>query len=108
MLGGENNSKSILIVEDEAITALNLKLDLEDLGNLSINFSFENDLENKISFNLEKTYDECLFNYFDNGFGIKEVISESSSRTIFVNQLIKQIEGTVQSHETFISIRFKL
>ena len=28
----DNNSKSILIVEDEAITALNLKLDLEDLG----------------------------------------------------------------------------
>ncbi len=29
---GEIKSKSILIVEDEAITALNLKLDLEDLG----------------------------------------------------------------------------
>lgn len=28
----ENTSKSILIVEDEAITALNLKYDLEDLG----------------------------------------------------------------------------
>ena len=28
----EKNSKTILIVEDEAITALNLKLDLEDLG----------------------------------------------------------------------------
>ena len=33
----ENNSKSILIVEDESIIALNLKMDLEDLGYTVIN-----------------------------------------------------------------------
>lgn len=33
----ENNKKSILIVEDESIIALNLKMDLEDLGYEVIN-----------------------------------------------------------------------
>lgn len=81
---------------------------INEMINLSINFSFEESTQNQISFNLEKNEDKCLLTYSDNGSGIKETISESSRRTVLFEQLIKQIDGTLESSDSnsIISIEF--
>ncbi len=84
-----------------------LMLLLNEMINLSVNFSFKEDSEPRISFNLEKTGEECLLTYSDNGSGIKEIISESSLRTTLFEQLVKQIDGSSQPSDTNSTILIK-
>lgn len=81
---------------------------INEMINLSLTFSFNGNLENKINFGLEKIGEECLLTYSDNGSGIKQIISESDLRTILFEQLIKQIDGNLQSSDdnSVISIKF--
>ena len=81
---------------------------LNEMINFSIDFSLNDNLEKKISFNLEKTGEECLLTYSDNGSGIKDTISESNSRNLLFEQLIKQIDGTLESSDenSIVSIKF--
>ncbi len=81
---------------------------INEMVSLSINFSLDGDMENNISFNLEKIGEECLLVYSDSGSGIRQTICESNSRTFLVEQLIKQIGGTLQSSDgnSIISIKF--
>ena len=81
---------------------------INEMINLSVNFSFEEGAQSEISLNLEKTGKKCLLTYSDNGSGIKETISESSRRTVLFEQLIKQIDGTLESSDSnsIISIEF--
>lgn len=81
---------------------------INEMINLTINFSFKGNPDKKISFNIEKNGDECLLTYSDNGSGIKETISESNLRTALFEQLIKQIDGTLESvgEDSVISIKF--
>lgn len=76
-----------------------------EIVNLSI-ASFKDDLDHEISFHIEKIGDECLFTYLD-GSDIKLTMSQSDSRNILIEQLIKQIGGTLQSDDdSIISIKF--
>lgn len=80
---------------------------VNEMINLSIDFSFKDDSEKKISFKVEKNGEECLLTYSDNGSGIKEIISESDMRTLLFEQSVKQINGTVESDSnSTISIKF--
>ena len=80
---------------------------INELINFSINFSFKDNNEHKITFNLEKKGDGCLLTYSDNGSGIKEKVSESNNRTILLEQSIKQIDGTLDySNNNIITINF--
>lgn len=83
---------------------------INELVNQSFAFSFEDDSQNRISFRLEKIEDECLLTYSDNGSGIKDVISESDIRGLLFDQLLKQIDATLESSDdnSTISIKFKL
>lgn len=85
-----------------------LMLLVNEMLSLSLDFSFNDELEKKISFNLEKIGEKCLLTYSDNGSGIKETISESSRRTVLFEQLIKQIDGSLESSDSnsIISIEF--
>lgn len=81
---------------------------INEMINISIDFSFDMTSDNKISFNLEKHGDECLLTYSDTGSGIKEKVSESDLRTVLFEQMIKQIDGTLESSDdnSTISIKF--
>ena len=83
-----------------------LMLLVNEMVSLSLDFSFNEDLEKKISFNLEKI--EGLLTYSDNGSGIKEIISGSDIRAVLFEQLIKQIDGTLESSDSdsVISVKF--
>lgn len=83
---------------------------LNEMINQSIAFSFEGDSQNMISFNLERVEEECLLTYSDNGLGIKEEISGSSIRGVLFEQLLKQIDGTLESSQdnSTILIRFPI
>lgn len=84
-----------------------LMLLVNEMVSLSLDFSFNDDLEKKISFNLEKIGEEGLLTYSDNGSGIKEIISGSDIRAVLFEQLIKQIDGTLESFDSDpISIKF--
>ena len=85
-----------------------LMLLVNEMVSLSLDFSFNEDLEKKISFNLEKIGEEGLLTYSDNGSGIKEIISESDIRAVLFEQLIKQIDGTLESSDSdsVISVKF--
>lgn len=80
---------------------------INEMVNLSIAFSFGDDSQNRISFSLEKIDEECLLSYSDNGSGIKQAISESDVRNLLFDQLIKQIDGTLESSDdSVMSIKF--
>ena len=80
---------------------------LNEMINLSIKYSFKEEAEKVITFNLEKSNDECLLTYTDNGSGIKETISESDMKTMLFEQLVKQIDGNVESgNDSKICIKF--
>ena len=85
-----------------------LMLLVNEMVSLSLDFSFNDDLEKKISFNLEKIGEEGLLTYSDNGSGIKEIISGSDIRAVLFEQLIKQIDGTLESSDSdsVISVKF--
>ena len=85
-----------------------LMLLVNEMVSLSLDFSFNEDLEKKISFNLEKIGEEGLLTYSDNGSGIKEIISESDIRAVLFEQLIKQVDGTLESSDSdsVISVKF--
>ena len=85
-----------------------LVLLVNEMVSLSLDFSFNEDLEKKISFNLEKIGEEGLLTYSDNGSGIKEIISGSDIRAVLFEQLIKQIDGTLESSDSdsVISVKF--
>ena len=85
-----------------------LMLLVNEMVSLSLDFSFNEDLEKKISFNLEKIGEEGLLTYSDNGSGIKEIISGSDIRAVLFEQLIKQIDGTLESSDSdsVISVKF--
>ncbi len=85
-----------------------LMLLVNEMLSLSLDFSFNDELEKKISFNLEKIGEEGLLTYSDNGSGIKEIISGSEIRAVLFEQLIKQIDGTLESSDSdsIISIKF--
>ncbi|WP_405264397.1 histidine kinase dimerization/phosphoacceptor domain -containing protein [Methanobrevibacter sp.] len=85
-----------------------LMLLVNEMLSLSLDFSFNDELEKKISFNLEKIGEEGLLTYSDNGSGIKEIISGSEMRAVLFEQLIKQIDGTLESSDSdsIISIKF--
>ncbi len=81
---------------------------INEMTNQSIAFSFDDDLKNNISFSLEKIEEECLLTYSDNGSGIKEEISGSDIRGVLFEQLLKQIDGTMEpsNDNSTISIKF--
>ena len=81
---------------------------VNEMVSLSLDFSFNEDLEKKISFNLEKIGEEGLLTYSDNGSGIKEIISGSDIRAVLFEQLIKQVDGTLESSDSdsVISVKF--
>lgn len=83
---------------------------INEMINLSIDFSFKESSQNKITFNLEKSGDDCSLIYSDNGTGIKETVSKSSPRTILFEQLVKQIDGTLEflDDDSVICIKFSL
>ena len=85
-----------------------LMLLVNEMLSLSLDFSFNDELEKKISFNLEKIGEEGLLTYSDNGSGIKEIISESDIRAVLFEQLIKQVDGTLESSDSdsVISVKF--
>lgn len=85
-----------------------LMLLVNEMVSLSLDFSFNDDLEKKISFNLEKIGEEGLLTYSDNGSGIKEIISGSDIRAVLFEQLIKQVDGTFESSDSdsVISVKF--
>ena len=85
-----------------------LMLLVNEMLSLSLDFSFNDELEKKISFNLEKIGEEGLLTYSDNGSGIKEIISGSDIRAVLFEQLIKQIDGTLESSDSdsVISVKF--
>ena len=85
-----------------------LMLLVNEMLSLSLDFSFNDELEKKISFNLEKIGEEGLLTYSDNGSGIKEIISGSEIRAVLFEQLIKQIDGTLESSDSDSSISIKL
>lgn len=80
---------------------------INQMVNQSIAFSFEGDSQNKINFNLEKNEDECLLTYSDNGSGIKEEISGSDIGGVLFEQLLKQIDGTLESSDDNSTILIK-
>ena len=84
-----------------------LMLLVNEMLSLSLDFSFNDELEKKISFNLEKIGEEGLLTYSDNGSGIKEIISGSEIRAVLFEQLIKQIDGTLESSDSDSSISIK-
>ena len=85
-----------------------LMLLVNEMLSLSLDFSFNDELEKKISFNLEKIGEEGLLTYSDNGSGIKEIIFGSEIRAVLFEQLIKQVDGTLESSDSdsIISIKF--
>ncbi len=83
---------------------------INDMVNQSIAYSFDEGLENRISFNLEKIGEGCLLTYQDSGCGIGEVISGSDISGVLFEQLLKQIDGTIESSDdnSTISIKFAI
>ena len=80
---------------------------INEMINLSLNFSFNDEIEGKIGWNLQKDGEECVLQYSDNGSGIKETISGTDYRAMLFGQLIKQIDGNLESSDdNNISIRF--
>ena len=65
-----NELKTDFYIDPKKI--FHLMLLINEMVNLSINFSFKDDSEHNISFNLEKIGEECLLTYSDDGSGIKE------------------------------------
>lgn len=80
---------------------------INEMINLSMDFSFNDESERKISWNIHKEGEECVLQYSDNGSGIKETISGSDYRAMLFGQLVKQIDGNLESSDdSNISIRF--
>lgn len=81
---------------------------ITDMINLSIAFSFKESSDNRINFKLEKNEENSTLIYSDNGSGFNEVISESNPQSLLFGQLIKQIDGTLESSDnnSTISIKF--
>ena len=94
-IGFLNEIQNDFIIKPKKV--FHLMLLINEMINLSIDFSFESDSGNTISINIEKNEEKCLLTYSDNGSGIKETISESGMRTVLFEQLIKQINGTLES-----------
>lgn len=88
--------------------AFHIMLLLNDMVNISQAFSFDGDESNKITFALQNDGDECLLTYSDNGSGIGEILSGSDFRAVLFDQLVKQIEGTLESSDgdSIISVKF--
>ena len=111
----DHYSKFNILFSNETITdfqmnpkkVFHLMLLINEMINISIDLSFEEDSQNKVSLNLEKDGDECLLTYSDNGSGIKEKVSESDLRTILFEQLIKQIDGTLESSNSNNTVPIK-
>ena len=81
---------------------------INEMINLSLNFSFKENDEKKINFNLEKNGEECSLIYSDNGSGFKESLKESDFRNLLFDQLVKQIDGNIESSDnnSIVSINF--
>ena len=84
-----------------------LMLLINEMVNLSINISFKDESKHCISFNLEKSGEECLLTYSDDGSGIKEIISESNLKTALFEQLVKQIDGVPELSDDNSTILIK-
>ena len=86
-----------------------LMLISNEMVNLSLNHP-KDIAEKKISFNLKKIGEECLLIYCDNGLGINEKISESDMKKVIFEQLIKQMDGTLEEsgEDSAVSIKFDL
>ncbi len=81
---------------------------INEMINLSLDFSFKENDEKKINFNLEKNGEECSLIYSDNGSGFKESLKESDFRNLLFDQLVKQIDGNIESSDnnSIVSINF--
>lgn len=81
---------------------------INEMINLSLDFSFKENDEKKINFNLEKNGEECSLIYSDNGSGFKESLKESDFRNLLFDQLVKQIDGNLESSDnnSIVSIKF--
>lgn len=106
-------SNAIFSVEIENDFHLNpkkmfhLMLLCNEMVNLSLNHPKEIP-EKKISFNLENIGEECLLIYCDNGLGINEKISKTDVKKVIFEQLIKQLDGTLDesSKDSIVSLKF--
>lgn len=80
---------------------------INEMINLSIDVSFDENQKKEIQFAIEKKGPDCLLTYSDNGSGIKETISESRTRSFLFMPLIKQIDGNLESSDENSLIRIK-
>lgn len=81
---------------------------LNEMIDLSMEFSFSEVSSKKITFKTEEVDGGCLLTYSDNGSGIAPVLSESKMRKILFDQLVNQIDGTAEyPDDNTVSIRFK-
>lgn len=80
---------------------------INEMINLSIDVSFDENQKKEIQFAIEKKGHDCLLTYSDNGSGIKETISESRTRSFLFMPLIKQIDGNLESSDENSLIRIK-
>ncbi|MBO7731394.1 MAG: sensor histidine kinase [Methanobrevibacter sp.] len=100
-----NEIKTDFYIDPKEI--FHLMLLINEMVNLSLDFSFKDDSEHSISLNLEKSGEECLLTYSDNGSGIKETISESNLRTALFEQSVKQIDGVLEPSDANSTILIK-
>lgn len=80
---------------------------INEMINLSIDYSFKDDIEKNISFKIEKDDDECTLIYSDNGSGFKDALSDSNVRNVLFDQLIKQIDGSLDSSDDNSTVTIK-
>lgn len=82
---------------------------INELINLSIDYTFNNSIENKISINIKRNLDDGLLVYSDSGLGIKKFLSSSNLRNSLIEQLIKQIDGSLEfsDDDSLFTIKFK-
>ena len=82
---------------------------INELINLSIDYTFNNSIENKISINIKRNLDDGLLVYSDSGLGIKKFLSSSNLRKSLIEQLIKQIDGSLEfsDDDSLFTIKFK-
>lgn len=82
---------------------------INELINLSIDYTFNNSIDNKIIINIKRNLDDGLLVYSDSGLGIKKFLSSSNLRKSLIEQLIKQIDGSLEfsDDDSLFTIKFK-
>lgn len=87
-----NDSEDDIRISPKAM--FHLMMLLNEMIDLSFEFSFEGVTDKKISFRVEENGDECLLTYSDNGSGISQPLKDSEMRMLLFDQLVHQIDGT--------------